>query len=283
MSVSLTKEQAKQKVSKANHELKPWIRRFGRFGYMAKGTVYVLLGLLAAMAAFGIGGKVTGTNGVLQSIAAVPFGEVLLWLIGIGLLGYIIWQIIKAIKDPENKGHDAKGIITRAAYLVSAIIYGSLAFSAFKLALHAGHAGGGSEQTISANLLSKPFGQWIVGLVGAIIIGYGVHEILSGVKEKFMKKFKVSEMNEHETKIARNSGKIGLLSRGIVLGMIGVFFIKTAVTADPNQTKGLGGALSELAKQPYGLWLLGIVGLGLMLYGVYGIIRGRYEHFNFGR
>jgi hypothetical protein len=275
---SPSKADAKDKM----REVKPWVRRFGRLGYMAKGLVYGMIGVLAALAAFGPGGDMTGTSGALQSIAEMPFGEVALWIIGISLIGYIFWDFIKAIKDPENEGIDAKGLIRRTGYFISGVIYTNLAFGAIKLASHTGDAGGNSEKTISAKLMEQPFGVWLVGLVGAIIIGYGVYELYSGVKEKFMSKFKTYEMNDKERKIARLSGKLGLISRGIVLSMVGFFFIRTAYTHNPDESKGLGGALTELASQPFGQFLLAIVAVGLILYGVYQIIRGRYQHMNFG-
>ena len=276
---TMSKAQAKDKMKEA----KPWIRRFGRFGYMAKGVVYGMIGVLAALAAFGPGGDTTGTSGALQSIAEMPFGEVLLWVIGIGLIGYIVWDFIKAIKDPENEGTDAKGLIKRTGYFISGIIYANLAFGAIKLASHTGNAGGGdSERTMSAKLMEHPFGVWLVGLVGAIIIGYGLYELFSGVKEKFMEKFKTYEMNAKERKLARISGKVGLIARGVVLTMVGFFFIKTAYTHDANHSTGLGGALDEMASQPFGQFLLAMVAVGLILYGIYQIIRGRYQHMHFG-
>lgn len=264
-------------------EAKPWVRRFARFGYIAKGLVYGMVGVLAALAAFGPSGDTTGTSGALQSLAALPFGEVALWFIGIGLIGYILWDFIKAIKDPENEGTDAKGLIKRTGYFISGLIYSNLAFGAFKLASNTGSAGGeNSEQTISAKLMEQPFGIWLVGIVGAIIIGYGVYELYKGAKEKFMTQFKTYEMNDKERKIARLSGKIGLISRGIVLSMVGFFFIRTAYSNNPNESKGLGGALTELANQPFGQFLLAIVAAGLILYGIYQIIKGRYQQMNFG-
>jgi hypothetical protein len=264
-------------------EIKPWIRRFGRFGHMAKGAVYGFIGVFALMAALRVGGETTGTSGALQSVAGIPFGEFLLWLIGVGLIGYVLWEAIKMIKDPENKGHDTKGIVTRIGYIISAIIYANIAIAAIKLALHAGNVKSkGSEQGFSAKLLSEPFGQWLVGLLGTIILVYGLYELYKGSKEKFMKKFNLGEMNAKEKRILRSAGKMGLISRGIVLGMIGYFFIQTAITANPNQTKGLEGALDKLAQQPFGQGLLGIAGVGLFLFGVYEVIRGRYGSMNFG-
>lgn len=274
-----TKKQAKDKMKEA----KPWVRRFGRFGYMAKGVVYGMIGVLAALAAFGPGGETTGTSGALQSIAELPFGEVLLWIIGIGLIGYIIWDFIKAIKDPGNEGADTKGLIKRTGYFISGVIYANLAFGVIKLASHTGNAGSGeSEKTMSVKLMEQPFGEWLIGFVGVVIIGYGLYELFSGVKEKFMEEFRTNEMNDKERKVARISGKVGLIARGIVLSMIGFFFIRTAYTHNPEESKGLGGALDEMASQPYGQFLLAIIAVGLILYGIYQIIRGRYQHMNFG-
>lgn len=274
---------SKADINAKLREVKPWVRRFGRLGYLAKGLVYMMIGILAALAAFGPKGDTTGTSGALQSISEIPFGEVALWFIGIGLIGYILWDFIKAIKDPENDGTDAKGLIKRTGYFISGLIYANLAFGAIKLASHTGTSGGeNSEQTISAKVMEQPFGEWLIGLTGAIIIGYGVYEFYSGAKEKFMTKFKMYEMNDHERRIARSSGKIGLIARGIVLMMVGFFFIRASYTNNPNESKGLGGALTELANQPFGQFLLALVSVGLILYGIYQIIRGRYQHMNFG-
>lgn len=268
-------------LSKA-HDAKPWVRRFGRLGHMAKGAVYALVGIYALMAAAGVGGGTTDTSGALSTVAHEPFGKVLLWLIGIGLIGYVMWELVKTILDVEHEGTDAKGILKRIAYAVSAVIYGSLAVTAFNLAMSAG-GGGSSEKTISAKLLAQPFGQWIVGLVGLIILVYGIIELYKGAKEKFMKYFKTHEMNEKELKLAKNAGKAGLIARGIVLAMMGFFFIRTAITANPDESKGLDGALAELASQPFGQILLGLAAAGLILYGIYEVIRGRYQRMDFGQ
>ncbi len=95
-----------------------------RFGYVAKGFVYAAIGILALLAAFSVGGgETTDTTGALNAIARQPFGQILLILIAVGLVGYVIWRLIEAIQDPENKGTDAKGIFARLGYLLSGLAY----------------------------------------------------------------------------------------------------------------------------------------------------------------
>ncbi|WP_404407281.1 DUF1206 domain-containing protein [Jeotgalibacillus malaysiensis] len=276
--------QLTMKSNEASEEVKPWVRRMGRFGYMSKGAVYGIVGILALLAALGVGGgETTDTSGAMQQVASLPFGEILLWIVGIGLFFYVLWEIVRAIFDPQRKGNDAKGIATRLAYAVSGVIYAGLALSAIQIAMNARSGGGNSEQTISAMLLGQPFGQWLVGILGAGVIVFGLYNIYTGYKEKFMSKLIIKDMSESEKKLARKSGKIGLIARGVVLSMVGFFFIQTAMSANPDESKGLDGALGEIASQAYGQVLLGLAALGLILYAVYEIIRGRYARMNFGK
>jgi type IV secretory pathway VirB2 component (pilin) len=255
-----------------------WVERLARFGYAAKGTVYGIVGLLAAQAAFGTGGKTTDTQGALQTIVRQPFGKILLGLVAIGLIGYVLWRFVQAIKDPENKGTDAKGLTQRLGYAISGSIYAGLAFSAVRLVLGSG-GGGNSNSTEdwTARLLAQPFGQWLVGTVGAFIIGLGFYQFYLAYSAKFRKELNLTQLSNTEQKWVVGIGRLGLAARGIVFCVIGFFLIQAARQSDPSQARGLGEALQALAQQPYGPWILGIVAVGLVAYGIYMVIQARYR------
>lgn len=108
--------------------------KLARFGYITKGVVYSIVGILASMAAFGIGTtKNTDRNGVINFIVDQPLGKVLLGIVCVGLLGYVMWRLIETFKDPHDHGNGAKGLITRAGYAISAIVYAGLSIYAFRL------------------------------------------------------------------------------------------------------------------------------------------------------
>lgn len=255
----------------------PWTERLARFGFATKGIVYALVGLLAAQTAFGAGGKKTDTQGVLQTILTQPYGKFLLSLVAIGLLGYVLWRFVQAIMDPENKGNDAKGIFQRLGYALSGLVYGGLALTAVQIVIGAGSGGGNSEQDWTARLLAQPFGQWLVGTVGALIIGLSFYYFYEVYTAKFRQRLKLHEMSPQQKTWITRSGRFGYAARGIVFSMIGFFFIQAALQTDPKQAKGLGGILDTLAQQPYGPWLLGIVAIGLIAYGLYYVAQGRYR------
>ena len=264
-------------VQHARKEAKPWVIALARFGYAAKGVVYLLIGVLALQAALGPGGKTTDTNGALHTIAGQPFGKVLLGLIGIGLVGYALWRLVQGALDPEGKGDDAKGIATRIGYALSGLSYGALALTAFNIIRGSGGEGGSSQQDWTAQLMAAPLGRWLVGIVGLIFFGVALYALYVAYSAKFRDKLKLGEMSSTEETWVTRLGRAGYAARGVVFGIIGWFFVRAALNANPGETGGLDKALQTLAQQPYGLWLLGTVAAGVMAYGLYGLSQARYR------
>ncbi len=254
-----------------------WVERLARFGYAAKGVVYSIVGLLAAQAALGTGGRTTDTQGALQAILTQPFGKFLLAVVAIGLLGYVLWRFVQAIKDPENKGTDAKGILQRIGYGISGIIYAGLALSAIQLILGLGGGNNNSTEDWTARLLSQPFGQWLVGTIGAFIIGMGFYQFYKAFAAKFRQKLNLTELSNTEQKWVIGISRFGLAARGVVFCLIGFFLTQAARQSDASEAGGLGEALQVLQQQPYGPWLLGIVAFGLIAYGIYMVVQARYR------
>ena len=277
MALSLTGRQAKRKIQAASDD---WIEKLARAGYAAKGVVYVIVGVLALQAAFGTGGSTDGTQGAIREIGDQPFGQVLLVLTAIGLLGYSLWRFVQAALDVEREGSDAEGIGKRIGYAISGLVYLFLAWTAASIVFGWGSSGsGGSRQEWTATLMAQPFGRWIVGIVGVVIIGVGLHHFYRAYKADFMKQYKTGMMERKEEKWAKRIGQFGLSARGVVFCMIGSFLIQAALQAQPSEAQGLSGALETLAAQPYGPWLLGLVAAGLVAYGIYCFSRARYRYF----
>jgi hypothetical protein len=269
----------KRQVAASVEQASPWIERLGRLGYAAKGLVYVLVGVLAAQAAFTTGGQTTDSRGALQQIVQAPFGRVLLAIVAVGLVGYALWRFVQAGMDTENKGTDTKGILTRGAYAIVGLLYLGLAFSAVRMIMGSSDSGGGDAATQgwTARLMSQPFGQLLVGLVGAGVVGFGLYQLYQAYSAKFREKLKLGEMSPTEETWTERLGRFGYGARGIVFTMIGAFLIVAAIQAQPEQARGLGGALATLSQQPYGPWLLGAVAIGLVAYGVFMLAEARYR------
>lgn len=271
-------DEVKGQARRAAREAGPWVERLGRFGYAANGVVYAIVGGLAAQAASGGGGATTDSRGALQWIVQAPFGRALLGVIAIGLLGYAAWRCVQATWDTENKGSDPKGVATRAMYVAIGGVYAGLALSAAQLAVGSGGGGNGDgpAQDWTARLLAQPFGQWLVGIVGATVVGVACFQFYSAYSAKFREKLRLTEMTAAQETWATQIGRLGYAARGVALSVIGGFLALAAIQAEPRQARGLGGALATVAEQPFGPWLLGAVALGFIAYGVFMLVEARY-------
>ncbi|MDQ3291903.1 MAG: DUF1206 domain-containing protein [Bacteroidota bacterium] len=260
-----------------------WISLFARLGLTAKGIVYCLVGLMAFMAAFEIGGKTVkdaGKAGIFQFIQHQPFGKVLLGLVAIGLLCFAIWRLIEAFLDTEHKGKNAKGIGRRIGYAFSGIVYLGLAFYSGSEALgkSTGQSGNDStQQNLVHQLLEKPFGQWLVGLLAIGIIALGIYQIYRAYSGEYLKKIQANQLRPEVQKLLLRAGKFGYTARGIVWGIIGFLFLKAALHANSSEAGGTQSAFSFLENSSYGSILLGAVALGLVGYGIFMFVRAKCE------
>lgn len=247
-----------------------------RVGYASRAVVYAVIGGLALMLAAGEGGRTTDTHGAVEEVARQPFGSVLLVLLGVGLLAFAVWRFVQAALDVEGKGRSGKGLVARIVLGISGVVHASLALFAFNL-LRGNASRGGGTKSMTAELMSKPFGQVLVGAVGVAVIGFAVYQFKQAMSGKTLEKLSLTGLAARQRTWVERISKAGVLARSVVFLLVGTFFIQAAVAADPGEAGGLGEALGALAKQPFGPWLLGLVALGLVAYAVYQLLEARYR------
>ncbi|HLJ68484.1 MAG TPA: DUF1206 domain-containing protein [Chloroflexota bacterium] len=258
----------------------PGMKLLARVGYAAKGIVYLILGGLATKVALGEGGTTTDRTGALRAIHEQPFGKFLLALVAIGLTGYAAWSLVQALVDPERKGTDAKGIIARLGYGAVGLSYAALALGAAQLVIGTGNGGTSSDtmtQDWTARFLALPFGPFLVVLAGLIVLGVAGYLVYRAYTADFQKTLTAGEGGAGARPWVIGLGRAGYAALGVVFGIVGVFLIIAAVRGKPGAAKGLGGALRELAQQPYGHVVLGIVAIGLVAYGLFSLAQARYR------
>lgn len=256
----------------------PWVGYMARLGYVARGLLYVMTGVLALQVATGAGERETDQPGALRALATSPLGTTLLVAMAVGLAGYALWGFVRAIFDPLGKGSDAKGLAQRGGFLVSGVAHASLLAGAVRLlAGRAGSQDGGEAATSqTAWLMGQPLGVWLVGLVGLLIIGAGVAELYLAYSKDFRKNLRQEIMGTHEVALATGMGRAGMTARGVVFGLTGGFLVVAALNADANRSRGLDGALDAVAGSPFGPSMLGVVALGLIAFGIYSALCARW-------
>lgn len=248
-----------------------------RLGYAARGTVYLIIGLLALTAATSRGGGATGSRGALLTLLTQPLGYLLLAAVGLGLFGFGLWRVTQSLLDADGHGTGTRALVERAAQAVSAVVHFGLALFAASILLGLRRAAGDDEQAVvdwTRLLLAQPFGRWLVGLAGLVVIGAAIGMAIKAWKLAFMRRL---SCDPEVARWVRPLGRLGYAARGLVFLILGSFLIVAAYHADPNEAHGLGGSLLAVRDQPFGPVLFGIAALGLMAFGAFGFVEARYR------
>ncbi|WP_338763970.1 DUF1206 domain-containing protein [Bernardetia sp. ABR2-2B] len=260
-------------INSLSTDKKDSLEKFAKLGYFMKGIVYLLIGILATMTAFGLGGEVSGKTGIFQFILEQSFGRILLGLVSLGLFGYTAWRFTQAFIDPEKNKDGINNKLQRVGYFISGFLYGTFATYAMKMAIKgAGSSSGGGRTTVIAKILEMSGGQIIVGIMALAIVGKGIYEIWKGVSSEHMDK--VTDLGFKLKEAARKVGQLGYVARGIVLLVAGYITVRAAIESNASKAGGTEGAF-EFMFSSASAWLVGLVALGLAFYGLFMVIKAK--------
>ena len=245
-----------------------------RAGFAARGVVYVIVGILAVKHALGDAGTSPNQQGALRAIAAQPFGKVLLILVAVGLGGYALWRLVRALLGHGPEGSDSG--VDRLAAFASGVVYAGFCAVAVEILLGASGSSGGAQKP-TAGVFGWPAGTWLVGIAGLVFVGVGLYQGYQGISKDFLDDSKTEQMSPRVRTWIERIGTVGHLARMVVFALVGVFLITAAVDYDPHKAVGLDGALAKVDHASYGPFLLGLVAAGLIAFGAYSLSDARYR------
>jgi hypothetical protein len=249
---------------------------FARFGLVARGVSYGIIGILALQLAFGAGGKATTQRGALLEIVERPFGRALLIAMIIGLASYAVWRLVRAgighgTQDADNAGERIAGAASGLGYI-------ALSFTAVQILVGANSGGGtNSPKRTTGGVLDWTGGTMIVGAIGTVLIGVALYQGYAGLSKRFLKDSNTAQMSRDVERAFTAIGVFGHLARMVVFGLVGYGLVKAAISYDPRNAVGLDGALSQVSHYSYGPILLGLVAVGLIGFALYSIADARYR------
>lgn len=253
-----------------------WLVRLGRLGYAVKGIVYIVVGFLATKAAMGAGGETTDSRGALQAIGSEPFGQVLLIVVAVGLLGYAAWRIVSAIKDAERRGDEPTSIAVRLGEAFRGLIYGSLGLWTLRYLLTQRASQEDQAPGLVATALGFPMGRWIVTCAGLAIIGYAFYQVYRAVSGKFMKRLDFSGASMSARKWTERLGRLGIIARAIVFSVIGLLVARAGWNYKPSEAGGVEQSLDFIAQEQGGYVFIAVA-IGLIAYGLFEIATARFR------
>jgi hypothetical protein len=252
----------------------PAARVLARTGLTARGIIYILIGWVAILVAFGHSSHEADQEGALQLLAGKPYGVVSLWLLGIGFAAYALWRLSEAAFGVTG---DRPGAGPRLKSVGRAAVYAGFAYLTFTVIAGRQRSQSGEQQDVTAKVMQHPGGQWLVGIVGLIVVVIGAVLAIQGIRRRFMKYLRTAQMSPRTRKFVELLGVIGTIARGVVFALAGILVIDAAVTHRPSKSGGIDKALLTLRDQPFGEVLLLLAALGLLIFGVYGLCEARWR------
>lgn len=245
------------------------VELLGRVGLVGYGLVHVLIGVIAVHVAWRGGGQ-PDQQGALTGLTGSGIGVAVLAVMVVGLLAFAVWQGLAAAagfrwtsgmtRVRKRVGAGAKTIAVLAVAVVG-----------FRLLVTGSSGGSSSSSTegVTAGLLALPAGWIVVGLLGVVVVVIGVIMGYTGVARTFSDDLDYDRLPDRLRRPVEVLGVAGHVARAVAFAIVGVLFVVAALQTDPARAGGLDQALTTLAAQPYGPFLLLAVGVGFAAFGVY--------------
>lgn len=266
--VQHAKNTADRHASKAaNH---PALIFLARAGFVVSGILHIMIGWIAFKVATGSGGGEASNSGAMAEIASSPGGQILLWIMTVGLAALGIWRLTTIFVASEAK-EKAKGGVLGVVFL-------SLAFSTATFAMGGSKSDGDQASGVTAKVLEMPGGKILIVVAGLVVVGVGLYGIYKGISKKFKEELEAGAGAGKVGSAIIVAGVAGNTARGIAFCVLGGMIGWSALTADPGKAGGLDVALRTIGEQPFGKILLIAMAIGFALYGLYSIARAKYTN-----
>lgn len=242
----------------------PIVEQGARVGYAASGVLHLLLAWLALRLAWGDYGGEADQTQAFESVSGIAAGVALLVVLALGFVLLALWNLAEAVilrgQKTDSIKHVAKGIT-----------YGVLAWGAFEVIGNQAESGAEKSEDATAEVMGNALGNAAVVIVGLGVIGVGAYHVYKGVAKKYCE-----DLTRNPGRAVEVLGTFGYAAKGVALGIVGGLFVAAVVTSDPEKASGMDGALRALLQLPFGPWLLSLVALGLVAYGLYSFARAKY-------
>ena len=271
---SMSEPAAELHASPPAHPSLEWA---ARFGYAACGIVYLAIGIGAVAVALGLTSEPTGSHGAMAMLAQLPFGELVMIGLGVGLAGYAALNIAGAINDPERRGFTFRGLVERSVDALTGAIYIGLAIAALGRVADPSGADAGTAVRWAQAVLSLSYGRALLGAVGAALIFGGGFLFHRSANERFGEMLDRREISTRARRAIALAARAGTLARGLIFVVCGILVVRAAVLNEPDIVGDAGDALAAIGSTALGPLLLFLTGAGFVSYGVYQLAKARYQ------
>ena len=232
-----------------------------RFGFFARGLVYVLVGGIAARVALLQRGRANGPADALARTLTGLSGRLALAVVVAGLFAFVLFRAAQCVRTRRR--------FAQIGYVASAFGNLFLAIAAVRilLKLRAGGDAAGLRE-LGSRLVSTAWGRGALELGGAIAVVAGGVEMARALLGRLSADFTAAIMARERKRWTSLLARVGIFAHGVVLAVAGASICRAGFEANPRALSGTEAALRTIKRADSGPVLFALVAVGLLAYGV---------------
>jgi len=242
------------------------------YGCIATGIIYVTIGIIAILSFLKIRNGGADESSMLAMLNDFTWGKIIIWIILSGTISYIAWRVYEAVTDPYGYGKELTGKVKRAGIMLSTIADALIVSAAVRVLLGIGNIQVNGqpleEREMIHTMLGKPWGSFIVITIGVIICVTAFIQFEYGITKGYKERVTEENFNVITKKIFHLLGWIGYCTRGIILGIVGFFFIKSGVLKNSTYIVNTDKAFDFIGDHVGHLYFI-LVATGTICYGLF--------------
>lgn len=273
-------------VRKRSQHIPAFFKQLARFGCIATGIVYVFIGVIALLSLMRLKHGGADEASLLRFLEDVPLGNLLNGIVLLGMVAYIIWRFYEAFNDPYEYGNRLPGMLTRIITAFSAISDALIAWPALESLLGMNTALKDGEPTAQrqsyAQWLHSTAGVWLVATIGLVTTITAIVQFVYAFREAYEERIDFKTMSRPASIAIHGISYAGHAARGIILGIMGFFMLKAAVTRNAQHIVNTDKAFDFIGDDVSHA-LFAAVAAGTICYGFFMLVMGYCYDFRKGK
>jgi len=246
------------------------------YGCISTGLIYTAIGVIAILSFLKIKDGGADEGSLLAFMYDYLAGKIFVWIVLLGTISYIAWRIFEAFRDPYNYGNSWQGVSRRLGIGLSSIADVFIAYSAIMVILGVSEIqedGQPEEQReMVGSMLREGWGEIAIITLGSVIAITAIIQFYYGVTQGYRERLNIKHFNKEIKKLIHFFAWVGYTARGIIIGIIGFFFIKAGIVENPefvvNTDKAFNYIGENIGHLPFILVAIGTICYGLFMFSL---------------
>lgn len=249
------------------------------WGCIATGLVYLSIGLIALLSFLKLKQGGADEGSLLVYLDQYGAGKTLVWIILLGMLAFITWRLYETVADPYRYGNSWKGWAKRSAIALSSLADALIAYSAVQALWELGNLKKTGqpvqERNTAQSLLQESWGSTVLCVIGSIVLLTALVQLGYVINRTYRERLDTEHLQQWKRLSIETLAWAGHFARGIILGIVGFFLVKAALTGNAQHVVNTDKAFDFIGDHVGHFYFI-LVAAGTICYGLFMVLFGVY-------